>query len=394
MIVTYALHNGGMETHLLSFADYLHGSGHDVRFLVTAGVGAWHDRPAKTGIPVDAVLQRPWESKIRHARRVLRELNGHDVVMLNHCAAARAVVGSVDPDIAVVSMIHTNHPDDYPLGLSPFGDIDCTICPSKQIHQTALAHGAERDSLAVVPCAVRVDPAAPAGTEKDWETRPLKIAYVGRLVDEHKGILNLPAIAARFAAKYDRPFRLDVMGDGPDLVRLKREIARFRVEAVISLVGGLSHDEVLTRLPRYDVLLMPSRYEGFGIVMLEAMAAGVVPVVTHLPGITDEVIDDGVNGFLVPRDDVAAFTDALDKAASPSKHSELSRAAWATVRDRFDSEQVLARHTEVLAKAVQRRYDAMAPRSGLSSFELLGRGGHAPRFLIDTVKRGRKYAAR
>ena len=381
---------GGMETHLLSFASHLRRDGHDVGFLVTTGVGDWHDRPAEEGMPVSAVLQGRWESKIKHAERVLGELHGYDAVMLNHCPPARAVVGSVDRAIAVVSMIHTDHPDDYPLALSAHGDFDRTICPSTQIYRTALSRGAQRESLVHVPYGVHVDPEPPRRRADSAKPEELRIAYIGRLVHEHKGVLNLPAIVTRFAARHDRAFRLDVIGDGPDLEALRGEVAKFEVAEQVSLVGDVSHDEVLTRLPRYDVLLMPSRYEGLPLVILEAMAAGVVPVITDLPGVADEAVRDGVNGFLVPRDDLDGFARALENAAEPSVRANLSDAAWQTIRDRFSSDLVLARHTEVFAQAVEERRAAMQMRSGVSSFEVLGRGLRAPRVVIDAVKGGRK----
>jgi glycosyltransferase involved in cell wall biosynthesis len=217
-----------------------------------------------------------------------------------------------------------------------------------------------------------------------------QIVFVGRLVHEHKGVLNLPAVVARFAAKHDDDFHLDVIGEGPDLAALRREIARLGVGKMVNLVGDLSHDEVLTRLPSYDVLLMPSRYEGLPLVILEAMAAGVVPVVTDLPGVADELIRHRSNGFLVPRDDVEGFADALERAAQPSVRAALSRAAWETIRDRFSSQRILPRHEEVLVEAVKQRRSAMTPRSGISDYDLLGRGTRGPRVFIDAVKRGRK----
>jgi glycosyltransferase involved in cell wall biosynthesis len=381
---------GGMETHLLAFANHLHGENHDVGFLVTTAVGDWHDRPAEAGIPVSTVLQGRWESKIEHAQRVLSELHGYDAVMLNHCPPARAVVGSVDLATAVVSMIHTDHPDDYPLALSGHGDIDRTICPSSQIYRTALEKGASEESLFLVPYGVRVASDRPPETPDTPKRGGPHIAFVGRLAHEHKGVLNLPAIVARFAARYDGACQLDVVGDGPDLEALRREIARLGVGEMVNLVGHLSHDEVLARLPRYDLLLMPSRYEGLPLVILEAMAAGVVPVVTDLPGVADELIRDQVNGLLVPRDDVDAFADALERGARPSVHASLSRAAWQTIRDRFSSERMLDRHAEVLVEAVEKRRNGTLPRSGIASYDLLGRGARAPRVFIDAVKRGRK----
>ena len=57
-------------------------------------------------------------------------------------------------------------------------------------------------------------------------------------------------------------------------------------------------------MERHDVFLFPSRFEGFGKTLIEAMAGGCVPVASRLPGITDWILEDGVSGLLFPVGDV------------------------------------------------------------------------------------------
>ena len=76
-----------------------------------------------------------------------------------------------------------------------------------------------------------------------------------------------------------------------------------KIESHVRFLGGLPHSEVLKHFTQADIFVMPSLIEGFGIVFLEAMAAGVPAIGSSLGG-TRELITDGVNGFLVKPLDV------------------------------------------------------------------------------------------
>ncbi len=94
-----------------------------------------------------------------------------------------------------------------------------------------------------------------------------------------------------------------MVGDGPDRGPAEHLARELNVDRHISFLGKQSHVERL--IPLAHVLLMPSELESFGLVALEAMACGVVPVATRVGGVP-ELITDGEDGFLEPPGDVAA----------------------------------------------------------------------------------------
>jgi glycosyltransferase involved in cell wall biosynthesis len=106
-------------------------------------------------------------------------------------------------------------------------------------------------------------------------------------------IRALPQVLARIPN-----VRLYVIGRDPNKEAMRRLSQRMKVEEHVQFVGWLSHSEVLDYFGKTDIFVMPSLIEGFGIVFLEAMAAG-VPVIGGSVGGTRELITDGVNGFLV-----------------------------------------------------------------------------------------------
>lgn len=99
------------------------------------------------------------------------------------------------------------------------------------------------------------------------------------------------------------PAHLLMVGDGPDRGPAEHLARELNLDRHVSFLGKQSHVERL--IPLAHVLLMPSELESFGLVALEAMACGVVPVATRVGGVP-ELITDGEDGFLEPAGDIAA----------------------------------------------------------------------------------------
>jgi glycosyltransferase involved in cell wall biosynthesis len=91
-----------------------------------------------------------------------------------------------------------------------------------------------------------------------------------------------------------------------------------------------------------DVLVLPSRVEGFALVVAEAMAAGLVPIRTPAGGATDQIID-GKTGFLVPFEDADALAEKLILLAEPTRRHEMSQTATTHARARFSAETMVSR---------------------------------------------------
>lgn len=139
-----------------------------------------------------------------------------------------------------------------------------------------------------------------------WPTEGPTILFVGR----HEPRKGLEVLLHAFA---DLPpdVRLWVGSDGPETDRLRAEFAG---DPRIEWLGRISDDEKAARLRGADVFCAPSlRGESFGVVLLEAMAAGCAIVASELPGYAN-VARAGQDALLVPPGDVAALTRALQRA--------------------------------------------------------------------------------
>jgi glycosyltransferase involved in cell wall biosynthesis len=109
----------------------------------------------------------------------------------------------------------------------------------------------------------------------------------------------------------------------------------------VRFLGGISDAELHRQYQKCDVFAMPSKKEGFGIVFLEAMRYGKLCIGGNHGG-TPEVIDHGVNGYLVNYDDSQQLTTLLcELAAEPAKVAWMGANAQQTVEDKY-----LYRHLE------------------------------------------------
>ncbi|MGD9618595.1 MAG: glycosyltransferase family 4 protein [Mycolicibacterium sp.] len=167
---------------------------------------------------------------------------------------------------------------------------------------------------------------------------PAELLYFGRLEYE-KGVHD--AIAALPRIRRTHPgTTLTIAGDGTQLDFLRDQARRHRVSKATNFVGRVDHSQLLSLLHRADIAVLPSHYEPFGIVALEAAAAG-TPLVTSSAGGLGEAVIDGVTGLSYPPKDVAALAKAvraaLDFPAAAARRAEAARErltsefAWQTV---------------------------------------------------------------
>ncbi len=155
-----------------------------------------------------------------------------------------------------------------------------------------------------------------------------------------KRIADVIAVFDRVRRK--RAARLVLVGDGPDRSLAERLVLAGGFEDQTTFVGNVALIETI--LPIADVFLLPSDSESFGLAALEAMACG-VPVVGTRAGGLPEVVEDGVNGFLLPVGDVDGMAEAaLSLLNDKDRWRAFSESARARAVSAFPTDQVVARY--------------------------------------------------
>ena len=137
------------------------------------------------------------------------------------------------------------------------------------------------------------------------------ILTVGRWAasERYKGVDDLIRAVAQLQTKFPR-LCLVAVGDGDDLPRLEKIAGDMEVSESIRFLTNLSREEIAACYARSEIFALPSTGEGFGLVFLEAMAFGKPLVGAARGGITD-IVEDRVNGLLVPAGDLKSLVEAL-----------------------------------------------------------------------------------
>ncbi len=170
-----------------------------------------------------------------------------------------------------------------------------------------------------------------------FDSRPLKLLYTGR-VTQRKGIYYLLEALSRFSKD---EVELDIIGfihgSGKGFEKYASRV---------NLLPAVSQQQLFNQYSNYDALVLPTLFEGFGLVIVEAMAAG-IPVITTEHSIGPELIDHGRNGFIVPIRDIESIASAIEELVNlddPSlmKMRRKARASamqysWVAYRSRLGS---------------------------------------------------------
>ena len=143
-----------------------------------------------------------------------------------------------------------------------------------------------------------------------------------------------------------------IAGEGDMGPRLMARAAELGISDRIELVGRIAWPEMPRFLAGLDIYVMPSRSESFGVVALEAAAAG-LPVVASRVGGIPEAVADGETGLLVPSDDASALAEALARLArDPRLRQELGDTGRRRVSAEFDWQVTLTRFEAVAERVL------------------------------------------
>jgi len=181
---------------------------------------------------------------------------------------------------------------------------DRIVCISGDEQKEAINAGIARQRLILVHNGISADRPSPRADLVPWVSKKTKVLFIGRL-DRQKGYDLLVETARRLHETVEvRIIGSSVVGKHEDL----------KPPANVALLGWMDRPQIEAHLEAADLVVIPSRWEAFGLVALEAMRAA-KPIVAFRVGALPEIVEDGVTGILGSPVSVASLVDALTRAS-------------------------------------------------------------------------------
>ena len=206
------------------------------------------------------------------------------------------------------------------------------VCVSDFLQQSLLRLQFSKDPVKI-PCGVQL-PLQHA----TFSNRPFRVVYSGRVVEFQKRI-SLVAATMMAACKLNPHIECIIIGDGEALDSVRQQVLASPVSRQIRFTGRCTPEEVRALLPDCQAILLMSDFEGLPVAILEAMAAGVVPVVRRSDSGLPELIVEGDSGCWCPDDPEQAARVLLSLSEDPARWERLSRGARERVAQGYDMEE-------------------------------------------------------
>lgn len=352
---------GGGQQHVLDIATHLDRS-RFVAAVACAGSGFLVDRLKGYNIPCFPLVMnnRPSFSAIRRCAAIIR---GVEAEIVHTHGGTAGFAGRIAARMTGARSVHTYHGLHYlhQGGLKKFVFVAVDralaritnrfICVAQHDYHLGLVAGVV-DAGKTVVIRNGIDVRAFAQRKRrdaKQHTSRVVIGTVGRLHTQKGQEYLIEAVSV--LRRQDRDVCVRIIGEGDRRAFLHATAERLGIAEYVELPGV--SETIAGELARMDIFALPSLWEGLPLALLEAMAAGIPVVSSNVDGIL-EVVEDNVNGFIVPPRDVKSLALTLGRLCDdPGLRERLSSAALKTVRERFDIARMM--------KSIEDVYTDIAP---------------------------------
>lgn len=262
---------------------------------------------------------------------------------------------AISPNVAFVDMCHVEEPHWLNGGHPRFGigyqdALDLNIVTTQHLANWMYARGADSERIRVMHTGIRSLHEEKLSATRERIRAELNIAiempvivFAGRLCEQKRPVMLVEIL--KMALDNGLKFQALIIGDGKQKTQVENLITKYELSSNIQMLGSVAHEKWLAILAASDILLMPSQYEGISIALLEAMAAGAVPVVAKVGG-QEEIVTSNA-GILIEHgtDELQDYFNALQGLLSDSttrqqmsmqcKLIASSKLSWGNMIDNF-----------------------------------------------------------
>lgn len=246
------------------------------------------------------------------------------------------------PGCGRVGMIQSHDPGVYTTVAHYTPWIDCMVGVSAEISRhLATLPEFSRCRIEAIPYGICFP--KPAERQMLPGDQPLRIVYLGRMVEEQKRVSRLVQLVKLLEQRREN-CRFTFIGSGPQTAEVKSSLAGSRI---VEFIGEVTNDAAKQLLATQDVFILLSDYEGLPLSLLEAMGQGVVPVVSDLASGIGEVVADTC-GIRVPVGDVPAAAEAIiGLSRDRPRLNAMAGSASAIARQSYSAQRMAARYLQL-----------------------------------------------
>ncbi|MFQ5577090.1 MAG: glycosyltransferase family 4 protein [Anaerolineae bacterium] len=228
-------------------------------------------------------------------------------------------------------------------------DADAVVAVSNGLRSHALQSAPV--PIKVIPNAIDLSLFTPPPEKPSGEVA--RLLYVGRLVASKTPEVLIEAIA-RLAAMETPPFVLELDGDGAQRSLLEQMVIERNLSRHVVFSGWVGHPDLVAHYRRAYLFVTAMTWEGMPNTVLEAMACGLPVVGTDAPGM-NQLVSDGVNGYLVPLKDAAALADRIRRLLTdPHERARMGRESRKIAAHHFAWDVITRQYVQIYERVAQR----------------------------------------
>jgi glycosyltransferase involved in cell wall biosynthesis len=345
---------GGLGTHVHALTSALGERGVGIKLFVPRREGGYESPPHGVElqhVPIDNP-RSDVELWLRFCRRTIAMAKqlGNSIAVV-HCHDWMTVLAGIRLrrilDVPLVFSVHLPQRTSPNLPMENLGLVcaDYVLVNSRAVAREIAGRGLPIKSLRVIPNGVDLNRFVPPGSS----SADRYILFVGRLVMQKGVDTALRAFSVLLLRCPD--IRLIIVGDGSLTLYFQRVARYLGFSSQVSFVGWKTGQSLVRLYQGAEVVVMPSFYEPFGMVALEAMACARPVVATRAGGLV-EVVEDGVNGYLVPPGDYLQLAQRIAALLLDSNRAARFGEAARQRASAFGWEKIAASTERLYAKVI------------------------------------------
>lgn len=213
--------------------------------------------------------------------------------------------------IKIISVIHIGNRETYKEYMLYKDEIDIYIGVSQDIQRGMCQNGVNPGKVLAMTCPFECDKELSRAYTTD-ETLPIKIGYAGRMDGMEKSQKRMDLLL-QLIELLDRNrvnFQFELAGDGVAKSAMEEFINVHRLDKKVTFLGQIERSKIKDFWQKQDICVNVADCEGRSISIIEAMGNGAIPIVTHVSGVSEDIVNNE-NGFIVPLRDIETMAERI-----------------------------------------------------------------------------------